>query len=217
MQKKWIEGTGLPAALVILVLIGSSLSYQWGESTSLSMLQQLKQQTQEIEQKLAQTRKQLQQLQQTLETLNQQLNQTREAIQLMEQELTVPESFFNSPRTRTGSVSGGWPYLGFTGELKISPYYNLTEGEIQAFSVWVRSELPVVKVVGTIETDDGNITIQFRLTEGTTTLGKWVGFWIIRDGTLYTDSAGHTYENAIVFQAIDEAGRDIRMPISVSY
>jgi len=98
----------------------------------------------------------------------------------------------------------------FTKEIKISPYENPAEGEIQAFSIWVISEVsPVKEVTATIETTRGNLTIPFELVEGDRNYGKWEGFWIVRNILWKHDNWGNLIfplRYVVNFGATNEVG-----------
>lgn len=180
MERRWL--TGAPAIstfLIGLLVFSYGGVYYLGQNNSFAEIQRLETQLQTYQQQLTQARTQLQKLQQNLTASETKLNQNQELLQLMEQELIVPDSFFDSNRTDTWGVSGG--HIQIT-KLQVSPGDTVKEGEIQAFALNIESqESPVKEVTATIKTDQGNITIQFKLVSGIRTNGRWVGFWLVKD------------------------------------
>lgn len=216
MQEKWMKG--ILIALAVLLIVGLPISYYLGTIAPLSEIQKLKGQNQQLQQDLTTVNQQIQQIQQQLATIDQKLNLAQVQVQLMEKELVVTDSFFASSRAKSSTVGKGTTYLSFTGELKICPYYNLTEGEIQAFSVWVWSDSGVKEVKATIETNSETVTIQLKLVEGNYTMGRWVGLWIIRGGILNkTDSVTGLPRYMVLFMAYDRVGRNLGMAIAIDH
>jgi uncharacterized phage infection (PIP) family protein YhgE len=165
------------------------------------MQEKLQERLQQMESELQKRQEELQKKQEELQQLSQTLNQeidelklkSEQIIQLMEQQLTVPESFFesNKNRSRIFLPSGGGLSDILITKIHISPHEDCKEGEIQAFKIWVGAQESQIKeVTATIETNAGNVTVQFKLINGTLQEGEWVGFWLIRNMAGQTDAAG---------------------------
>jgi len=125
----------------------------------------------------------------------------------LEQSFTLTSEFFNSDRTIRWSVSSGSQNVRFAKEFALSPRTEVKEGEIQAFSIWAGSSSSQVKeVTATIATTKGDVVVPLKLVEGDTALGRWTGFWVVRNITWQTDHPAGPYY-LIAIQATNEKGQ----------
>lgn len=75
--------------------------------------------------------------------------------------------------------------------LTIDPF-EATNGVEQTFSIWAKDTEGIEKVIGRVTTDTSESVFEFKLLEGTTMDGKWVGSWIVKDA-----SKGESYPTEI--------------------
>jgi len=203
MERKW---QAIMALLVVAILVGSLVSYQLGRNSLMQDLTEAQRELNDLQQDLQEVQAKIQQLEKQIEAAQSEKETLKKELELLEQSLVVPDSFFISERAITSQVGKSGDVY-FTKELKISPYYNLSYGEIQAFSVWVWGRVYSVKeVTAIIETNEGNVTIPLKLVEGDRYLGRWTGLWIIRGGALQRTNVMGFPAYTIWFRAIGVAG-----------
>jgi len=114
---------------------------------------------------------------------------------ITEEEFSIPNHIdldmwlFPSERAERFSISGGGDYPLFIKEIIIDPaasssLVNVTDGDKQIYSVWVKDPEGIEEVTSIVETDKGEETIEMQLVQGTKEEGRWMGSWTTKDISL---------------------------------
>lgn len=122
------------------------------------------------------------------------------------------EERFPSEKAEKFSITGNSKnYPSFYKELIIDPaaspnLYKIKKGERQTYSIWVRGNQEIKKVVALIRTNSKQEIVDLKLVEGDLKEGRWQGSWIV-----YDVSPNSKYMTTL--EAVDIAGNKTSITI----